>query len=435
MADMSKISVNGTEYDIKDQTARKGVATLTQEIELLPLPRNAFINTEVNLDTLVTPGFYAIDASCVVTGKPSAVALPVHYVKVEAIYTKNPAWIKQTIGRWERGNEFTRLIVGGEVKIWQPVEREIQSTNDTTNRTVELNTVLQTEKILKLGAGDFYIDGLVMPEGTSIEGCGANTRIITTNAKHALITVSNHCSIKNVALIGLQTAQPEQGMNSAHINRVGIYHEGYEENILISGCLIQGFGDYGIRFVTGGLGVNSVIIDNCTVKYCGVGIGFYNTEYACVSNCTIIDNFIGVKSGGGNNKFANCGIDSNGFGFYIAGDEEGVENHGHSSCVGCSFNHNVNRAIFIADNPHGFVFSGCCIFDASIAMSGTTAGTLFVGCEFGSGIEFRHLSTGSNYVMNCIFNKYGDITHTVGVGSARAQFINCYNFGTGAAVE
>ena len=362
-------------------------------------------------------------------------ALPPNYVKVEAVYLGHPTWIKQTVGRFSRGNEFTRIIRAENPEPWIAVEHEIQSTNDTTNRSYELRSILQSEKKLKLGVGDFYIDGIVMPEGTSIEGCGANTRLITTNANLSLITVNNNCTIKNVALIGLQTEQPTQGMNSAHTNRFGIYHEGYEENILISGCLIQGFGDYGIRFETGGLGVNSVLIDNCTVKYCGVGIGFFNTEYACVSNCTIIDNFIGVKSGGGNNKFSNCGIDSNGFGFYIAGDEEGVENHGHSSCVGCSFNHNENRAIYIADNPHGFVFSGCCIFDASISMSGTTTGTLFVGCELGSGVEFLHGSTGNNYIMNCIFNNVGDISHMVGEGMKRAQFTNCYNFGTGAVVE
>lgn len=33
MADMSKISVNGTEYDIKDQTAREGVTALTEAID------------------------------------------------------------------------------------------------------------------------------------------------------------------------------------------------------------------------------------------------------------------------------------------------------------------------------------------------------------------------------------------------------------------
>ena len=43
MADMSKISVNGTEYDIKDQTAREGVATLTKDIgKIAKVSRNLF---------------------------------------------------------------------------------------------------------------------------------------------------------------------------------------------------------------------------------------------------------------------------------------------------------------------------------------------------------------------------------------------------------
>ena len=415
-----------SETDVMSQKA------VTDQLNLLPLPKSPFMD-EVNLDELLTAGFYAIDAGCVVTGAPPTLQRNPHYVKVENVI--NTSFVKQTVGRWDLGNEYFRIINYGTFHDWQTTVHLLDSTNDNTPRDYDIRLNLETEQYVKLGVGDFYVDGFTMPEGTTIEGCGNGTRIITTNVNKALITISNNCTIKNVCLVGLETAQPAQGMNSANNNRIGIYHNGYEENIHISDCLVQGFSDYGIYFESGGLGVNSVLIDNCTMKFCGVGLGFFNTEYACVSNCTIIDNFIGVKSAGGNNKFSNCGIDSNVWGFYIAGDVTDVQNHGHSSCVGCSFNHNETAAIYVIDNPHGFVFSGCCIFDAVISLVGSTTGTLFNGCEFGSGIEFRHRSTGNNYVMNCIFNNYGAINHTITEGSTRAQFINCYNFGTGAVVE
>ena len=440
IAAMEQATAEAREAAAAADAAREGIQSdldsVDGKVELLPLPRDPFMATEVNLDELLAPGFYAIDETCTLLGAPAAMALRPHYVKVEAILRSGISWVKQTVGRWNKGNEYTRIITGAVPKEWGTTAHIVESTNDTANRTAELQLILESEKCLRLGAGDYYIDGLTMPEDSTIEGCGMNTRLISTNTEHLhFLTVGNGCTVRNVALIGLQTEQPAVGTNTAHTTRVGVYHGGYEERILISGCLVQGFGDQGIFFENGGYSVNAALIENCIIKYCGSGIYLHNTEYACVSNCSVIDNFIGVLNAGGNNKFSNCGIDSNAFGFYIGDDLEGVENHGHSSCTGCSFNHNSSRAVYIHSNPHGYVFSGCCIFDASINLSGNTAGTLFDGCEFGSGIEIVHNATGSNYFMNCIFNNLGGISHVMGEGAARARFINCYNFGTGAVVE
>ena len=53
----------------------------------------------------------------------------------------------------------------------------LQSTGDTTDRTAEIEAMLQTYKSCVLGSGVFYTTGITMPEGTGIFGQGAATSI------------------------------------------------------------------------------------------------------------------------------------------------------------------------------------------------------------------------------------------------------------------
>lgn len=423
--------------DIRTGVDGKVAATagesVRRQIDLLPFPRSSVISQNVNLDTFTTPGFYSFDSCTFENLPPSMVANP-HWGKVETIksqYISSNPWYIQTLGRWDYPATVSRMIVAGSPKAWMWSDGVIRSTNDTTDRTTELQAILNRFKKLKLGPGVFYISQISMPEGATIEGSGECTEIYGTGGSVSRITVNKTATVRDLTMAGSFTEQPADGTTDWGTAEVGIYIGAATENVNIEGCWFRGFHHSGIWCDNTGTGVRSIMVNNCDFKWCRAGIWIQASEYATVTGCVFRDNNIGAYNFGGNNKFAACGFDSNNWGFVVGG----TTNNGHGSAVGCSFNHNVNRGVYLNGVNYGYVFSGCQFHDNAVRVDANSQGALFTGCNFGAGAALMKYGTYPAYVMASSF--YVDPLSVEGYINQNGSLIykNCVNFVTGEEIE
>ena len=307
----------------------------------------------------------------------------------------------------------------------------ILSTNDTTNRTKELQEILDTG-YLKLGPGEFYVDQLTIPVGGMLEGCGASTRLIHTKTTPYLVHLNSEGTIKNIALLGEWTGRPDYENEPRTCEQTGIFISGVTNNAIIDCCFIRGFTKYGIWLDNTTVACRSVLMSNCEVSWCDVGLYADKSEYMCVSSCTFRSNRIGVRNYGGNNKFSACGFDTNHEGFEVGGDY----NNGHGSASACTFNHNTQRALRLTEVIVGYVFSGCQFHDGMIEITEKTQGILFSGCQFGNWLKFRNYSTRFTVFSGCIFSRAPKTDSDEFIDpNETLRFIDCINFLKGADIE
>jgi hypothetical protein len=298
------------------------------------------------------------------------------------------------------------------------------ATGDNTDRTDDISSCLRAYGKCVLSAGEFYAAAIDMPQNSSLEGFGAESKLILpTSATGALVNVSTGCTVKDLALIGgeevaIDTIGTRIGINHAIADAV---------KITISGCRIVGFDLAGIYCSETGQASLSSTISDCFVMFCYYGIYTTNSEYLCVSNCQFNQNYFGAMNRGGNNKFANCGFDKNVTNYQID-EDDGAHNGGHGSMVGCSFNHsnlasNDGYAIIIRSTGRE-LFSGCSIGSGTILLD-TTNGNIFAGCNFGSNVPIEITNGACSLFSGCIFRSEADspVTRT---NNTTTVFANCY---------
>lgn len=144
------------------------------------------------------------------------------------------------------------------------------------------------------------------------------------------------------------------------------------------------------------------MIHNCRFNKCGCGIYIgTRAEAFAVSDCVVLNSYIGVHCIGGNNRVIGCLIRGCTYGFDMTSSSTS-DNDGHSTFVGLVIIHNTH-AIKIDTIEYGVLFNGCTIFYGDIVIS-ASSGIIFNGCEIGNITAIN--GTGSNGVrmMNCIFS-------------------------------
>lgn len=293
---------------------------------------------------------------------------------------------------------------------------EIESTNDTTDRTTDIYAMLQAFSICKLGSGLFYTSGITMANGTTLEGCGNDTILRLKDESTIAVRLGKRCFVKNIKFVGADT---RQGGGDTIGTRIGINYtasiqaEEDEQLSCVSQCSFIGFSGAGIQVYSIGHNMlHSISVDQCKFKYNKVGLYLNNlTEFAMVSNCAFNHNYFGSICNGGNNKYVNCIFDGNSKGFVINGSS-GAENIGHGSIVGCSFNHNTIVGINVISNANGMIFDACCIYhnktsqnvDNSIAID-SSVGTHFSNCLMGAtdGVSITNTSSQGTMLIGCRF--------------------------------
>jgi len=310
----------------------------------------------------------------------------------------------------------------------------LQSTGDTTDRTNDIITMLQTNGICNLGKGVFYVSDLVMPEGSTIRGCGYATevRLGGSGAGFAL-QMDSDCIVKDVIVRGDDGATNYRNVstigNRNGICWVGDYTSSQDEsqqpfNGTISDVYIENFNGAGIRMYDTGFGTgNGIQLSNVTIDNCVVGLNIeYWSEYSAFENLKCWHCHWGIINNGGNNIFSNCHLSSNYMGLLMDNSNGDKPNSAHGSMVNCTFNHMSDgasgNAVSLLGQKNGFMFSNCQLFYGGVSVDDCD-GIVFTNCNFG-GTAINLGIDGGGLVMfsNCAFglqptvNKVGT-THVV----------------------
>ena len=386
-------------------------------------------------------------------------------------------WILQEFYAFSGGTLYKRRgLVGGSWEDWQEVTGTTQVTNnyefnsyqqtlnvtatptinpdseqylatsdDTTDRTSDILTLLNQTGICRLGPGDFYVKNLIMPANTAIFGSGPKTRVILDSSviDGFAIQVNSMCEIKDFQLVGsLSNITPSATRGTRHgILWQGDYteHQNAPVACIISNLMINNFAGGAITCFDTGFGTGNFINgSNINIDRCDVGINIsYWSEFHKFTNIRTDYCYIGCVNNGGNNVFVNCDFSSCiGKAMVMDNSQSQSPNNSHGSCIGCVFNHtasNTGVGIEILKCHNGFVFSGCQIYYSQINLVDSD-GVVFDGCNCGADNCDITISGGGAIIFaNCMYDS--DAFSISITNNQNVHFVNCYRKTTGAIVE
>ena len=450
--------ITATEYvepmTAVDFLARAGLASVTAEVETLsPLKDTAFmyrgyLEAGTNLDTLYSEcGMYVWTGATNPTSLPSGfdgagvllcfgvdlTAFPVQIV-VKNVYNKEMYYrykAEDAWSPWYMVASSQRIAV--DCYMTKDDARALRYTPKDFGRII--NTTLSSYGYCHLGPGEYDIyQPIVMPEGTTLTGCGPKTvlRFVRDSASATMLSMNKRCMVRDLTLVGLasgtltptDTIGTRYGIRLANIEST----EGDEQNAqgVISGVEISDFDGAGILLANTGTPVDKgLAISDCYIHRNTVGIYIsQNSEFNKVENCTITYNRWGVLNRGGNNVFSNCGIDKNYIGVQI--DNDLGSNGGHGSITGCTINHSGanNDGYGIIVRGTGRMLIANCNLYYSSARFENTDGNIVTGCGFGQSANVEIEGGYCTMLNGCIFyNTSSTITLT---NSTRAKVVNCF---------
>jgi len=270
----------------------------------------------------------------------------------------------------------------------------ISAPADGRDMTKEIEATLEKYGTCLLGTGDFLTHGIVMPEGATLMGAGAATRLsLSLHVESgAAIRLSSFTTVKDLTIEGGLSEYPETvGERHGILFEGNVFkddddHRGQIHNSTVAGCFITGFSGGGITCRHTGYHITCAILaSDCHILCSGAGINVERfSEFHKFTNILCADNLYGCINNGGNNMFVNCGFSSNKTGFFIDNEHGQSPNCAHGSCVGCTFHHadkNTGIGILIKNEIPGFVFDGCQIGFSKIVIENSDC-VSFVAMNF-----------------------------------------------------
>lgn len=294
----------------------------------------------------------------------------------------------------------------------------LESPSDGSDMTAAIEKKLQEYGVCQLGSGVFRVNGVKMPEGASLMGMGACTKLLLDPALTEGYTVKldSHCSVKDLSVLGsMEPIELPERVGERH----GLLFQGsattknwmgpdVKVNSMIRGCQISGFTGGGLTCVDTGYYIRaSLTASDCHIINCGAGINISHfSEYHEFTGMLCSENLYGCINNGGNNVFVNCGFNANRTGFLIDNSRGQSPNHSHGSVVGCSFNHsdhNKGVGIELLGATYGYVFSGCQMFYSKIVIE-NSAGILFSGMNFGKDMDISVKGGGLVLFSDSVFH-------------------------------
>ena len=261
----------------------------------------------------------------------------------------------------------------------------IASTGDTTDRTGDIQTMLNTTGVCRLGPGVFYVTGVEIPNFGSLIGSGKKTQIILASSvtNGYAVKLRTYSTVKDVLILGsVDAITPSSTVGNRH----GIVFEGTANaqsspqsfyRSYITGCLIRDFAGGGITCRNTGLSpAASLVVSDCQIARCDVGVNVsYFSEFHRWTNVTAQECYYGCICNGGNNNFVNCDFSMNKIALLIDNSTGQSRNNTHGTFSACSFHHSDNT------------YSGGTIVSAGTAIRilGAIGGEIFSGCQIGYG--------------------------------------------------
>jgi len=365
-------------------------------------------------------------------------------------YYKRKFRIGQSVESWTQIsgggtiiNNYNTYEVTATPSITTDTNQYLAASGDTTDRTLDILTMLQTTGVCRLGPGVFYVDGLEMPDNTQIIGSGPTTKVyLIAGANKFAIKMGKHCAVKNFALIGAETHTPAATIGTRH----GILWQGnYSQTEssaqqpnqgVVDTMWISNFAGGGITCMDTGYSTDKAIeCTNCWITSCDAGINIsYWSEFHKFTNVRTNGCYYGCVNNGGNNVFVNCDFSSCKEGFLMDNSQAQSPNNSHGSCVGCVFNHSNSNAgvgIRILGCANGFVFVGCQIFFSQTVIE-NSSGVTFSACNYGN--VNCDISVNGGGAVLFIGNMHQAAPAINIVDNTHVVFANCYVRSTGAIV-
>lgn len=312
----------------------------------------------------------------------------------------------------------------------------LPSTQDDTDRTPEIQALLETYGTCQLGSGIYVTTGITMPEGASLMGVGYATKLLLREDLQAGYTVklNSFCTVKDLAVLG---SREEIILPETVGDRHGLAFVGTAtlqdwqtqiRNSIIADCYCSGFTGGGITCTDTGYHIrSSMTVSNCHVFNCGAGINIsHYSEYHMFTNVKCAKCGYGCINNGGNNVFVNCGFNSNRVGFLIDNSQGQSPNSAHGSAVGCTFNHtngNGGIGIQILGAKPGYSFTGCQLFYSQIVLE-DSYDIMFDALNTGRQVKILVKGGGLTMFTNSAF---GHLPEEIRVeDNDQVKFINCF---------
>lgn len=315
----------------------------------------------------------------------------------------------------------------------------LKSTGDHTDRTAEIEAMLNTHGVCCLDSGIFTVRGVNMPPHSTIYGQNEATRVVLADdvQEGYAIRLETFCTVRDLTLLGTEgeTAIPA---DTTVGTRHGLLFEGtattkdwmgpdLKLNSIIHGLQIRGFSGGGLTCRDTGYYIRaSITASDCHIVHCGAGINIsHYSEYHKFTNMLCDENGIGCVNNGGNNMFLNCGFNGNRLGFLIDNSRGQTPNDAHGSAVGCTINHTDNNkgvGVMLLGVKNGYVFSGGQMFFSKIVLENSDA-IHFTGMNIGRGTEISVRGGSLTMFTDCAF--LGEPTFTVESNDA-VRVRNCF---------
>ena len=303
----------------------------------------------------------------------------------------------------------------------------LESTGDTTDRTSEILSKLNTYGTCKLGKGDFYVNSLVMPEGSHLVGSGNLTRIILPSSvtNGCIVKPRSNCIVENISFYGGFTGTYSELIASSNAKRHCIILDAFDsansENIILSNITINNFvGSAIVQRATSRCHCKDVIINMC---YAGIDISNVSYDGLC-TNVYINDTKFGVIQNGSNFVFSSCiSKDSD---QHIMSDQQNTECTFSSCTFFDSSLETTARLANLSNARNGFVFDNC-MFDSSLSMTlNACDGIVIKGTNFvGSDTFTITVSNGRNTLL-LITDCIADVEPIVTNAGTAARITSCY---------
>lgn len=377
--------------------------------------RKGIIPNGTDLDTLTDSGIWAITSSYTYTNNPMpsgyggtllcfkvASTMTLQMV-VEDVNAPTKMYVRTyvTAHGWrswatiQGGNTYNNTYVTQNYEntyninatptITTDTNNYLASTNDNTDRTGDIQTMLNTTGVCHLGPGVFYTTGVEVPNYGTLIGSGKKTQLIlaasVTNGY--AVKLKTYSTVRNICILGATSAiTPSSTVGTRH----GILFEGTADaqsdpqtfyRSYVTGGLIRNFAGGGITCYNTGLSpAASLVVSDCQIAVCDAGINIpYFSEFHRITNVTAQECYYGCIDNGGNNNFANCDFSMNKMALLIDNSTGQSRNNTHGTFSACTFHHSDNT------------YSGGSIVSVGTAIRilGAIAGEIFTGCQIGYG--------------------------------------------------
>lgn len=354
------------------------------------------------------------------------------------------AW-EQISGGGEIINNYYTYEVTATPTITTDTNQFLAATGDTSDRTLDILTLLQTTGVCRLGPGEFYVDGLVMPDDSMLIGSGAATKLrLASGDNKFCVKLAKRCTIRDVYFVG-GTSAPS--FSSASGTRHAVMWQGnYTQSEssadqpqfgIVSGCRFINFtGSAILCSDTGTATSNHLEVSDCTIQSCWAGINVaYYSEFHKFTNIRTWSCYYGAINNGGNNIFVNCDFSTCKNAFLMDNAQSQSPNNSHGSCIGCVFNHtdsNTGVGIRILGCAYGFMFVGCQIFYSQTVID-STDGVVFSACNYGH--QNCNISVNGGGAVLFTGGMFGAAPTISVTNNSNVHFVNCYVRSTGAVVS